>query len=140
MEPCTLMAPPPPSTTNPGKSPTATSPNKELVRGYYESKGTEYSRLLADDVVLTDWDIGAPVSGAVTRGKAAYVQNRGNREFKSEIVRMTEEGKVVVVEGFARGSKKDGGTWTVRFCDIYEIEDGKFKRVSTHGVDLKESA
>ena len=117
-----------------------TTPNKELVRSYYESKGTEYSRLLADDVELVDWDIGVPASGAVTRGRAAYVRNRGNREFRSEIVRMTEEGNVVVVEGFARGSKKDGETWTVHFVDAYEIEDGKFKRVSTHGVDVKEPA
>lgn len=118
----------------------ATSPNKALVRSYYEGRGTEYSRLLADDVELIDWDIGVPTSGAVTRGKAAYVQNRGNREFRTEIVRMTEEGNVVIVEGFARGSKKEGGSWTVHFVDAYEIEDGKFKRVSTHGVDLKEPA
>ncbi len=116
----------------------ATTPNKELVRSYYESKGTEYSRLLADDVELIDWDVGAPASGALTRGKSAYVQNRGNREFRSEIVRMTEEGNVVIVEGFARGSKKEGGTWTVHFVDAYEIENNKLKRVSTHGVDLKE--
>jgi uncharacterized protein len=116
------------------------SPNKQLVASYYASKGTEYARLLADDVVLTDWDIGAPLTGAVTKGKDAYVRNRQNREFESEIVRMTEEKNVVVVEGFARGAKKEGGTWTVRFCDIYEIENGKFQRISTHGVDLKESA
>jgi uncharacterized protein len=113
------------------------SPNKKLAASYYASKGTEYARLLADDVVLIDWDIGAPLTGAVTTGKEAYVHNRKNREFESEITRMTEEGNVVVVEGFARGSKKDGGTWTVHFCDVYEIENGKFKRISTHGVDLK---
>lgn len=118
----------------------ATTPNKELVRSYYESKGTEYARLLADDVELIDWDPGVPASGAVTRGKAAYVQNRGNREFQSQIVRMTEEGNVVVVEGFARGSKKGGGPWTVRFCDIYELENGRVQRVSTHGVEVKELA
>jgi uncharacterized protein len=116
------------------------SPNKKLVASYYASKGTEYARLLADDVVLTDWDIGAPLTGAVTRGKEAYVRNRQNREFESEVTRLTEEDNVVVAEGFARGTKKDGGHWTVHFCDIYEIENGKFRRISTHGVDLKESA
>ncbi len=127
--------------TRPPQGPTrATTPNKELVRSYYESEGTEYARLLADDVELIDWDPGVPASGAVTRGRAAYVQNRGNREFQSQIVRLTEEGNVVVVEGFARGSKKGGGPWTVRFCDIYELENGKIKRVSTHGVDVKEPA
>jgi hypothetical protein len=113
------------------------SPNKKLVESYYSSEGTDYARLLADDVELVDWDIGVPVTGTVTRGKDAYVRNRGTREFKSEIVRMTEEGNVVVVEGFARGEKQGGGTWTVHFVDAYELEHGKVKRVSTHGVDLK---
>jgi uncharacterized protein len=118
----------------------ATSANKKIVESYYSSKGTEYARILADDVELVDWDPGVPATGAVTKGKSAYVQNRGNREFKSQIVRMTEEGNVVVVEGFARGHKEGRGPWTVRFCDIYELEDGKVKRVSTHGVEVKERA
>jgi uncharacterized protein len=118
---------------------TVLSPNKELVASYYASRGTQYARLLADDVVLIDWDIGAPLTGAVTKGKEAYVRNRQNREFESEITRMTEENNVVVVEGFARGTKEDGGSWTVHFCDVYEIENGKFQRISTHGVDLKQS-
>ena len=124
--------------SNKGHIGATTTPLKNLVRRYYESRGTEYGQLLAEDVELIDWDPGAPVSGAVTKGRTAYVKNRGNREFRSEIVRMTEEGNVVIVEGFARGSKKDGGTWTVHFVDAYEIEDGKIKRASTHGVDLKE--
>ncbi len=117
-----------------------TSPNKKVVENYFYSKGTEYAPLLADDVELVDWDVGVPASGAVTKGKAAFVQNRGNREFKSQITRMTEEDNVVVAEGFARGAKKDGGTWTVHFCDTFEIEHGRVKRVSSHGVDVKESA
>ncbi len=123
------------NTVHPGA---ATTPLKDLVRSYYESSGTEYGRLLAEDVELVDWDPGAPLSGAVTKGREAYVKNRGNREFRSEIVRMTEEGNVVIVEGFARGTKTDGGSWTVHFVDAYEIEGGKIKRASTHGVDLKQ--
>jgi uncharacterized protein len=113
------------------------SPNKALVASYYASRGKEYARLLADDVELVDWDIGVPITGAVTRGKAAYIENRQNREFQCELTRLTEEGNVVVAEGLARGTKKDGGPWAVHFCDTYEIENGRVKRVSTHGVDLK---
>jgi hypothetical protein len=60
------------------------SPNKKLVQRYYASKGTVYARLLAEDVVLVDWDPGVSLTGAVTKGKAAYVQNRGHRESESE--------------------------------------------------------
>jgi SnoaL-like domain len=116
------------------------SPNKKIVESYFYSKGTGYAPLLVEDVELVDWDAGVPASGAVTGGKAAFVQNRGNREFKSQITRMTEEANVVVAEGFARGTKKEGGTWTVHFCDTFEIENGKVKRISSHGVDVKEPA
>ena len=116
------------------------SPNKELVLGYYASTGTEYGRLLAEDVVLVDWDPGVPAGGAVTSGKDAYLRNRGERKFRSEIVRMTEEGSVVIVEGFARGSTKTGRSWTVHFVDAYDISNGKIQRASTHGVEVKEPA
>jgi uncharacterized protein len=116
------------------------SPNKKIVEKYYASTGTGYAPLLADDVELVDWDIGVPASGAITRGKAAYIQNRGHREFRSRLTRLTEEGNVVVAEGDAHGTKKDGGPWTVHFCDTYEIENGKVKRVSSFGVDVKGSA
>ena len=118
----------------------ATSPNKKVVASYYASKGTEYARLLADDVELVDWDPGVPATGSVTKGKVAYVQNRKSREFECEITRMTEEDNIVVAEGFARGKKKEGGTWTVHFCDTYELQDGKVKRASTHAVDVQEPA
>ena len=116
------------------------SPNKKIVESYFHSKGTGYAPLLTEDVELVDWNAGVPASGAVTKGKAAFVQNRGNREFNSQITRMTEEGNVVVAEGFARGAKREGGTWTVHSCDTFEIENGKVTRISSHGVDVKEPA
>lgn len=116
---------------------TSTSANKKIVEAYFASKGQAYAPLLAEEVELIDWDIGVPISGAVTRGKSAYLQNRGNREFQCELTRLTEEGNVVVAEGFARGAKKGGGTWTVHFCDTFVLENGKIKHVSSHGVDVK---
>lgn len=115
------------------------SANKELVQGYFAAKGTDYASLLAEDVELVDWDSGVPATGAVTRGRAAFVENRGNRAARSgfEITRMTEEGNIVVAEGFVRGTRKDGGSWLVHFCDTFEIESGRVKRVSSHGADLK---
>jgi len=117
----------------------AVSPNKKIVGTYFASNSSEYAPILADDVEIVGWESGAPASGVVTKGKSAYVQNRGNLEFQVQITRMTEESNVVVVEGFVRGSKKEGGTWTRHFCDTFELANGKVKRISTHGVDLKES-
>jgi len=117
----------------------ALSPNKKVVESYFSSQGTEYAALLADDVELVEWASGVPATGAVTKGRAAFVQDRGSREYQREISRMTEEGNVVVAEGFARGFKKDGGRWTVHFCDIFELEQGKVKRLSSLGFDVQEA-
>jgi ketosteroid isomerase-like protein len=93
--------------------------------------------LLSDNVEWVEWVDGAPVSGVITRGKAAYIQNFGDDELRSEIARMTEEGNVVVAEGIARVFKKDGSILPVRFCDIFELEDGKVKRLSSFGAVVK---
>ena len=113
--------------------------NKKIVDAYFRSTGTDYAQLLADDVELIDWANGVPASGVITRGKTAFVQNRGRREYRTELIRMTEEGNVVVVEGTAHGTKKEGGNWTVHFCDTFEIKEGKVRRISSFGVDVKDS-
>ena len=53
---------------------------------------------------------------------------------------MTEEGNVVVVEGTAHVHKKDGTHLSVRFCDIFEFENGKVKRLNSFGALIKDSA
>jgi len=115
------------------------SSNKKTVEEYFASTGTEYSRLLADDVELVEWAEGGPTSGIRTMGRAAFVENRGSRKFQTQILRMTEEGNVVVVEGVARGAKKEGGFWRVQFCDIFEVDAGKIKRLSAFGTMVKDS-
>jgi ketosteroid isomerase-like protein len=114
------------------------SPNKEAIEAFMASRGTEYARLLAEDVELVEWADGVPALGVRTRGKDAFVQNRGNREYSTQLTRMTEENNVVVVEGIARGAKKEGGSWTVRFCDIFELADGKVARLTAFGVSVKD--
>ncbi|HTW55123.1 MAG TPA: nuclear transport factor 2 family protein [Thermoplasmata archaeon] len=113
------------------------SSNRQVVERYFASPGTEYARVLADDVELIEWADGVPTTGARTHGKAAFLENRGRREYRLEIARLTEEGDVVVAEGIARGASKDGEPWTVRFCNIFELENGLVKRLTTFGVSVK---
>lgn len=116
------------------------SSNRKVIESYFASKGTEYGRLLADDVELVEWVDGVPATGVRTQGKAAFIENRGQREYPVQITRMTEENNVVVAEGTARGPKKEGGSWTVQFCDIFELENGQVKRLSSFGAEVKDSA
>ncbi|HYK93837.1 MAG TPA: nuclear transport factor 2 family protein [Thermoplasmata archaeon] len=117
------------------------SPNKKIVEAYLSRRATsELSRLVADDVEWVEWADGVPASGVRTRGKAAFIRNFGDDELRTQIARMTEEGDVVVAEGVTRVLKKDGRVFTVQFCDIFDLEDGKVKRLTTYAALLKDPA
>ncbi len=116
------------------------SANKKVIQAHMaatdRSKAAEF---LTDDVEWIEWGDGVPAEGVLTRGKAPFVQNYGDDELRTEILRMTEEGNVVVVEGIARVHKKDGRNLAVRFCNIFELEKGKIKRKSSFGALIKGS-
>jgi uncharacterized protein len=121
--------------------PRAMTPNKRLIETYLAT--TDRSRiapLLADDVEWIEWGDGVPATGVITRGKEAYLKNYGDDELRGEIHRLTEEGNVVVAEGTAHVTKKDGSSLSVRFVDIFEFENGKIKRKSSFGALIKNPA
>jgi uncharacterized protein len=115
------------------------SANKKLVETYLSaSDKSKLGPLLADDVEWVEWGNGVPPSGIVTRGREAHLQNLGDDEITDEILRLTEEGNVVVAEGIAHVTKKDGSRLSVRYVDIFELEHGRVKRKSSFGAMLKD--
>jgi ketosteroid isomerase-like protein len=117
------------------------SQNKKLVETYLASTNKSMlDGVLAEDVEWVEWGDGVPPSGAVTRGKAAYLANYGDDELRGEVHRLTEENNVVVAEGTAHVTKKDGRKLAVRFVDIFELENGKIKRKSSFGALLGEAS
>lgn len=88
--------------------------------------------LFTDDIER--WEVGAPTR---THGKA---------EFEKEVLpgpevvrlgirvdKMIEEGSVVVAEGLAQVFKKDGSKIDVQYCDIFEFEGDKVRRITAYG-------
>ncbi len=121
--------------------PVVVSPNKKLVETYLATLDkSQLGPLLADDVEWVEWVDGVPALGAVTRGKAAVIGNYGDDELRSDVSRLTEEGNVVVAEGTVHVTKKDGRTFHVRFCDIFELENGRIRRKSSFGALIKDPA
>jgi uncharacterized protein len=115
--------------------------NRKLVETYMAiTDKSKLGPLLADDVEWVEWVDGVPRSGAIQRGKAAFIGNYGDDKLTSDIKRITEEGDVVVVEGTAHVRKKDGQQLSVQFVDIFNIEHGKIKRKESFGALLKDSA
>ncbi|MFY9716779.1 MAG: nuclear transport factor 2 family protein [Thermoplasmata archaeon] len=117
------------------------SQNKKVIESHLAARNpSRAAEFLADDFEWIEWGDGVPATGVRTLGKAAFVQNFGDDELRNEIVRMTEEDDVVVVEGLAHVHKKDGRNFAVRYCNIFELENGRIKRKSSFGALLKDSA
>lgn len=116
------------------------SANKKVVESYLlTADRSQTGPLLADDVEWVEWVDGVPPTGGRTSGKTAFIQNFGTDKLQCEIHRMTEEGNVVVAEGTVHVQKKDGKALSVRFCNVFEVEDGKVKRLESFGALLKDS-
>ena len=117
------------------------SANKKLIETYLSTTDrSNLAPILADDVEWIEWVDAVPASGSRVVGKAAFIQNSGTDELRSQILRLTEEGSVVVAEGTVHVHKKDGKPLAVRFCNVFEVEGGKIKRLSSFGAQLKDSA
>ena len=87
--------------------------------------------LVTDDVER--WEVGGPTP---SRGKTEFDQGvRPGQDVVSldgEIDRLLEEGNVVVADGTVRVSLKDGKAINVRFCDLFEFEGEKVKRLTAY--------
>ena len=53
---------------------------------------------------------------------------------------MKEEDNVMVARGKVRVNGKEGNSLTVQFCNIFELENGKVKRMNSYGALLNDSA
>ncbi len=116
------------------------SANKAVVERYLAApRRSTVAELLADDVEWIEWGDGVPATGVRTRGRAAFVQNLGDDEVRTEVARLTEEGNVAVAEGTATVSKPDGRVFQVRFCNVFELRGGRIQRLSSFGALLQGS-
>jgi ketosteroid isomerase-like protein len=90
---------------------------------------------LTDDV---EWEIPGMFHA---RGKAAFDQEIENEAFVGHpdivVARMIEEDDVVVAEGSVRTQKRDGGELRLRFCDVFDMEGARIKRLTSYLTDFK---
>jgi ketosteroid isomerase-like protein len=118
------------------------SPNKKTVQQYIDGfNRSDHAQILA---CLTD-DIEWLMPGAFhLTGKDAFDQEIENDAFTGSptvtITRMTEENDVVIAEGTVRVAWKSGGFLNAVFCDAFEMESTRIKRLTTYQVTLQEQA
>ncbi|HVE60827.1 MAG TPA: nuclear transport factor 2 family protein [Chitinophagaceae bacterium] len=108
--------------------------NKKTIEKYIEGfKASDHSKILSCLTEDIYWEV--PGFFSIT-GKQAFDKEIENDAFVGSpnitITRMIEEDNVVVAEGTVQSSKKDGGMLDAVFCDVFEMENGKIKRLTSY--------
>ena len=114
------------------------SENKEVVERYMEGfRRSDHAMILScltDDVV---WDM----PGAFHLvGKEAFDREVENPAFTGRptitISRVIEEHDVVVAEGAVQAQRSDGGMLDAVFCDVFEMNGGKIRRLISYLMEV----
>jgi ketosteroid isomerase-like protein len=110
------------------------SDNKQIVEKYMDGfRESDHEKVLS---CLTE-DVAWELPGAFhIHGKEAFDQHIEDEGFigRPEITvsRMVEQNDVVVAEGAARVSRADGTIMNLVFCDVFEMRDGKIRRLVSY--------
>ena len=111
---------------------------EKYIEGFRKSDHPLILSCLTDDV---EWEM--PGAFHLT-GKEAFDREIENEAFVGRpaitITRMTEENGVVVAEGSVRVERRAGGFLHGVFCDVFEMQGGKIRRLITYFVEIKNGA
>jgi ketosteroid isomerase-like protein len=118
------------------------SDNKRIVQRYMEGfRTTDRERILScvtDDV---EWNIPGTF---VARGKAAFNDHIVDPGFAGhpviDVRRLVEEDDIVVAEGTVLARRADGTNLPLVFCDVFEMESGKIRRLTSYLMETKTPA
>ena len=101
--------------------------------GFRESNHEKILACLAEDVA---WYM----SGFINiQGKEAFDKEIENDYFEGkpsiQVFRLVEENDIVVAEGAVQSKIRDGGMLDAVFCDVFEMENGKIKKLTTYQMN-----
>jgi ketosteroid isomerase-like protein len=113
--------------------------NRRTVEAYLDGfRKTDRPRILS---CLTD-DVEWEIPGAFhVRGKDEFDTHIVDEGFVTNpaitVTRLTEGDDVVVAEGSVRTQRKDGTFLNLAFCDVFEMQDGKIRRLISYLMETK---
>ena len=110
------------------------SVNKTTVQQYMDGfRASDHATILdclTDDVV---WEMPGHYRH---EGKVAFDGEIENENFTGsptiQITRMIEENNIVIAEGAVQGKMKNGDLLDAVFCDVFHMENGKIKQLTTY--------
>lgn len=114
------------------------STNKSVVERYLDGfRWGDHDLILACLSADIEWSM--PGFFHLT-GKVAFAGEIENDAVSGrpviEIVRMVEEQQVDVAEGAVHCKRRDGGDFHAVFCDVFELEQGRIRRLTTYLTEI----
>jgi uncharacterized protein len=110
------------------------SRNKKIVETYMDGfRRTDRSLILSTLTDDVEWDI----PGAFhARGKDEFARHIVDEGFVGSpaisVTRLIEDDDVVVAEGTVRTQRKDGTFLNLAFCDVFNMQGGKIRRLISY--------
>ena len=109
---------------------------QKYIDGFNKSDHEQILSCLTDDI---EWLMPSYFQLA---GKTAFDKAIENDAFTGnpivKITRMIEENDIVIAEGTVRVAWKEGSFLNAVFCDVFEMENTKIKRLITYQVNLED--
>lgn len=115
------------------------SENKETVARYMEGfRRSDHAMVLSCLTDNVEWLIPGMFH---VRGKEAFDREIENEAFVGSpdivVTRMAEEADVVFAEGTVRAQRRDGEVLNLMFCDAFEMEGGKIRKLISYLMEVK---
>lgn len=113
--------------------------NKEVVGRYMDGfSKSDHEQILSCLTEEVEWEI----PGAFhARGKEAFDQHIESDGFVDSpaitVTRLTEDNDVVVAEGSVRTQREDGTFLNLAFCDVFEMQEGKIRRLISYLMETR---
>ena len=115
------------------------TPNKRTVElyidGFIRTDRPQILSCLTDDV---EWVIPGMFHA---QGKDEFAKHIVDEGFLGQplitVNRLLEAGDVVVTEGSVRAQKDDGTLLNLVFCDVFDMRDGKIRRLISYLMEAK---
>lgn len=115
------------------------TPNKKTIETYMDGfRRTDRARILScltDDV---EWEIPGVFH---LRGKDEFAKHIVDEGFVSSpaitVTRLTEGNDLVVAEGSVRTQRQDGTFLNLAFCDVFEMQEGKIRRLVSYLMETQ---
>jgi len=108
--------------------------NKQTVNEYMEAfRVSDHKKILdclTDDII---WEMPGIYQHV---GKEEFDKEIENENFVGsptiQIFKLIEENNTVIAEGAVQGNMTNGGKLDAVFCDVFEMENGKIKKLTSY--------